>query len=61
VARILDRRHRPEDCKPVDYDPNRDIQVYSSKQNFTLAEPMKLMCPALTGGKQFLSASAGFI
>jgi len=43
--------------KPVDYDPNRDIQVYSSKQNFTLAEPTKLMCPALTGGNNFFPPS----
>jgi len=43
--------------KPVDYDPNRDIQVYSGRQNYTLAEPTKQMCPALTGGNNFFPPS----
>jgi alcohol dehydrogenase (cytochrome c) len=43
--------------KPVDYDPNRDIQVYSGKANYTLAEPTKRMCPALTGGNNFFPPS----
>jgi alcohol dehydrogenase (cytochrome c) len=43
--------------KPVDYDPNRDIQVYSGKQNYTLAEPTKRLCPALTGGNNYFPPS----
>ncbi len=43
--------------KPVDYDPNRDVQVYSGKQNFTLAEPTKRLCPALTGGNNYFPPS----
>jgi alcohol dehydrogenase (cytochrome c) len=43
--------------KPIDYDPNRDIQVYSGKANYTLAEPTKRMCPALTGGNNFFPPS----
>jgi len=43
--------------KPVDYDPNRDIQVYSGKANYTLAEPTKRMCPALTGGNNYFPPS----
>jgi alcohol dehydrogenase (cytochrome c) len=43
--------------RPVDYDPNRDIQVYSGKQNFTLDAPTKRMCPALTGGNNYFPPS----
>src|SRR6266852_5821866 len=43
--------------RPIDYDPNRDIQVYSGKQNFTLAEPTKRLCPALTGGNNYFPPS----
>jgi alcohol dehydrogenase (cytochrome c) len=43
--------------KPVDYDPNRDVQVYSGRQNFTLAEPIKILCPSLAGGNNYFPAS----
>jgi alcohol dehydrogenase (cytochrome c) len=43
--------------KPVDYDPNRDIQVYSGKQNFTAAEPTKRLCPSMGGGNNFFPPS----
>src|SRR5712675_1712110 len=43
--------------KPVDYYPNRDVQVYSGKQNYTLAEPTKRLCPALTGGNNYFPPS----
>jgi alcohol dehydrogenase (cytochrome c) len=39
--------------KPIDYDPNRDVQVYSGKQNYTLAEPTKVLCPSLAGGNNY--------
>jgi alcohol dehydrogenase (cytochrome c) len=43
--------------KPVDYDPNRDIQAYSGRQNFTLAEPTKLLCPSMAGGNNYFPPS----
>src|SRR6202011_1858977 len=43
--------------KPVDYDPNRDVQVYSGRQNYTLAEPTKVLCPSLSGGNNYFPAS----
>ena len=43
--------------KPVDYNPNLDIQVYSGKANYNLAEPTKRMCPALTGGNNYFPPS----
>jgi alcohol dehydrogenase (cytochrome c) len=42
---------------PVDYDPNRDIQVYSGKQNQTLEDRVKKLCPSMSGGNNFWSAS----
>jgi alcohol dehydrogenase (cytochrome c) len=38
---------------PVDYDPKRDIQVYSGRQNQTLTDPVKTQCPALWGGNNY--------
>ncbi len=38
---------------PVDYDPGKDIQVYSGKQNFTVAEPTKKLCPSMWGGNNY--------
>ena len=39
--------------KPVDYDPNRDVQVYSGRQNFTLQDPTRKLCPSMSGGNNF--------
>ena len=39
--------------KPVDYDPSRDLQVYSGVQNQTMAERTKKLCPAMSGGNNF--------
>jgi alcohol dehydrogenase (cytochrome c) len=39
--------------KPVDYDPTLDVQVYSGQQNFTLAEPVKQLCPSMSGGNNY--------
>jgi alcohol dehydrogenase (cytochrome c) len=39
--------------KPVDYDPGRDLQVYSGMQNQTLADPTKKLCPSMNGGNNF--------
>jgi alcohol dehydrogenase (cytochrome c) len=38
---------------PVDYDPKRDVQVYSGRQNQTVAEPTKKLCPSMAGGNNY--------
>jgi alcohol dehydrogenase (cytochrome c) len=38
---------------PVDYDPSKDVQVYSGKQNQTVAEPTKKVCPSMAGGNNY--------
>jgi alcohol dehydrogenase (cytochrome c) len=38
---------------PIDYDPSKDIQVYSGRQNFTVAEPTKKLCPSMWGGNNY--------
>ena len=38
---------------PVDYDPRRDIQVYSGRQNQTVSDPVKRQCPWLGGGNNY--------
>ena len=42
---------------PVDYDPKKDIQVYSGKQNQTLEDRTKKLCPSMGGGNNFYPAS----
>jgi alcohol dehydrogenase (cytochrome c) len=42
---------------PVDYDPTRDIQIYSGAQNLTLTDPTKRVCPSHEGGNNYWSAS----
>jgi alcohol dehydrogenase (cytochrome c) len=42
---------------PLDYDPNKDIQVYSGLQNQTLTDRTKKLCPSHDGGSNFWSAS----
>jgi alcohol dehydrogenase (cytochrome c) len=43
--------------KPVDYDPSKDIQVYSGQQAMTLTDRTKKLCPSLLGGNNYWSAS----
>jgi alcohol dehydrogenase (cytochrome c) len=43
--------------KPLDYDPAKDIQVYSGAQNQTLADPTKKLCPSMQGGNNFWPAA----
>ena len=38
---------------PVDYDPSKDVQVYSGKQNQTLADRTKKLCPSMSGGNNY--------
>jgi alcohol dehydrogenase (cytochrome c) len=42
---------------PLDYDPNKDIQVYSGQQNMTLTDRTKKLCPSWVGGNNYWSAS----
>jgi len=42
---------------PVDYDPSKDIQVYSGLQNQTLSDRTKKLCPSHDGGSNFWSTS----
>jgi len=43
--------------KPIDYDPNRDVQVYSGQQNFTLTDRTRKLCPSMGGGNNFFPPS----
>ena len=43
--------------KPLDYDPNKDLQVYSGIANVTLQQPTKHMCPSPSGGNNFWPSS----
>jgi aminoglycoside phosphotransferase (APT) family kinase protein len=36
---------------PIDYDPKKDIQVYSGLQNQTMTERTKKLCPSHEGGR----------
>jgi len=43
--------------KPVDYDPGKDLQVYSGVQNQTMADRTKKLCPSMAGGNNFWPSS----
>jgi alcohol dehydrogenase (cytochrome c) len=43
--------------KPLDYDPARDVQVYSGQQNYTLTEPTKTLRPSMAGGNNYFPPS----
>ena len=43
--------------KPVDYDPAKDLQVYSGLQNQTMADRTKKLCPSMAGGNNFWPSS----
>ncbi len=43
--------------KPVDYDPNKDVQVYSGRQNQTPQDRTRKLCPAMGGGNNFFPSS----
>ena len=42
---------------PIDYDPTKDIQVYSGLQNQTLTDRTKKLCPSMGGGNNFYPSS----
>ena len=39
--------------KPLDYDPNKDVQSYSGLANPTADNPVKKVCPNRTGGNNY--------
>jgi alcohol dehydrogenase (cytochrome c) len=39
--------------KPLDYDPNLDLQVYSGLQNQTPTNRTRKLCPSMSGGNNF--------
>ena len=43
--------------KPVDYNPNLDVQVYSGLANPTKDAPIKRLCPNRTGGNNYWPTS----
>jgi alcohol dehydrogenase (cytochrome c) len=43
--------------KPVDYDPNKDVQTYSGAANPDKAQPVKRVCPNRTGGNNYWPSS----
>ena len=43
--------------KPLDYDPKLDVQVYSGRQNYTPADPTKILCPHMAGGNNYFPPS----
>jgi alcohol dehydrogenase (cytochrome c) len=43
--------------KPIDYDPNKDVQTYSGIADPTSDAPIKKVCPNRTGGNNFWPSS----
>jgi alcohol dehydrogenase (cytochrome c) len=43
--------------KPVDYDPNKDVQSYSGIANPTADMPIKKVCPTRIGGNNYFPSS----
>ncbi|HSV24647.1 MAG TPA: PQQ-dependent dehydrogenase, methanol/ethanol family, partial [Xanthobacteraceae bacterium] len=39
--------------KPIDYDPNKDVQTYSGMADPTSENPVKKVCPNRTGGNNY--------
>ncbi len=43
--------------KPIDYDPNKDVQTYSGIADPTAAAPVKKVCPNRTGGNNYFPSA----
>lgn len=43
----------PKTGKPLEYDPNKDVQIYNPEVHRTADEPTKKACPANVGGNNF--------
>jgi alcohol dehydrogenase (cytochrome c) len=47
----------PKTGRPVDYDPNKDIQTYAGVANLTPGQPLKKVCPSQAGGNNYFPSS----
>jgi alcohol dehydrogenase (cytochrome c) len=47
----------PKTGKPVDYDPNKEIQTYAGVGNLTPGQPLKKVCPSQAGGNNYFPSS----
>jgi alcohol dehydrogenase (cytochrome c) len=47
----------PKTGKPLDYDPNKDIQTYAGMGNLVPGEPLKKVCPSQAGGNNYFPSS----
>src|SRR5436190_21693557 len=47
----------PKTGKPVDYDPNKDIQTYAGMANLTPGQPIKRVCPSQADGNNYFPTS----
>jgi alcohol dehydrogenase (cytochrome c) len=47
----------PKTGKPVDYDPNRDVQIYNEGAGSVADKAMRRTCPSIAGGTNFWPAS----
>ena len=43
--------------KPIDYDPNKDIQTYSTLANQNPSQPTRQVCPSIAGGNNYWPSS----
>ena len=47
----------PKTGKPVDYDPNKEIQTYAGMANLVPGQPLKKVCPSQAGGNNYFPSS----
>ena len=47
----------PKTGKPLDYDPRGGVQTYAGVASPTAQEPLKIVCPGISGGNNFFPAS----
>jgi alcohol dehydrogenase (cytochrome c) len=47
----------PKTGRPLDYDPNKDVQTYVEGTSATRAKPTSFRCPHVTGGKNWEPAA----
>jgi alcohol dehydrogenase (cytochrome c) len=47
----------PKTGKPVDYDPNKEIQTYAGMANLAPGQPIKKVCPSQAGGNNYFPSS----
>jgi len=47
----------PKTGKPVDYDPNKEIQTYAGMSNLVPGQSLKKVCPSQAGGNNYFPSS----